>query len=87
LFLQGDWRVAELARALLEMKSACPSWDWQDLSLAGLEGGGSSTLALLLEWTQEARRQGQPLRIHAASAALLDLARLYHLDTLLQLCP
>lgn len=87
LFLQGDWRVAELARALREMKSARPSWDWQDISLAGLEGADSSTLALLLEWTQEARRRGQPLRIHAASAALLDLARLYHLDTLLQLCP
>lgn len=87
LFLQGDWRVAELARALREMESARLSQDWQDISLAGLEGADSSTLALLLEWTQETRRQGQPLRIHAASAALLDLARLYRLDTLLQFCP
>ena len=87
LFLRGDWRVAELARALREMESARPSRDWQDISLAGLEGADSSTLALFLEWTQEARRQGQPLRIHAASAALLDLARLYRLDTLLQFCP
>ena len=87
LFLQGDWRIAELARALREMESARPTPDWQDISLAGLEGADSSTLALLLEWTQEARRRGQPLRIHAASAALLDLARLYHLDPLLQFCP
>ena len=87
LFLQGDWRVAGLAPALRAIQSAHPAQDWQDISLAGLEEADSSILALLLEWTQEAHRQGQSLRIHAASAALQDLARLYRLDTLLQFQP
>ena len=60
--------------------------DWLDELMAELDAADSATLAVLLEWTQQAAGRGVPLRIHGASPKLRELASLYSLQDILPLC-
>ena len=67
---EGAARVAEADRVV-------------DLSAAGPVD--SAALALLLSWTRAARGAGRTLSIVGAPQALLSLAALYDVDTILPL--
>ncbi len=54
-----------------------------DVSLAGVEHADSAALALLLEGVELARRQGCELRYTDLPEALLALARMSNVETLL----
>ena len=86
LFLRGDWRVAQLDKALQFFLWAKDGRDCTEISVAELDAADSATLAVLLEWTQQAAGRGVPLRIHGASPKLRELASLYSLQDILPLC-
>ncbi|MEN8176140.1 MAG: STAS domain-containing protein [Pseudomonadota bacterium] len=53
------------------------------LDLRRVTHGNSAGLALLLEWMQEATKAGSKLSLHHVPVALLEIARLSNLETLL----
>ncbi|MDD3354288.1 STAS domain-containing protein [Zoogloea sp.] len=55
------------------------------LDLSGVTQVDSAALALLLGWTRAARAAGRQIRFQGAPAALVSLASLYDVDTLLPL--
>ncbi len=85
LFLQGDWRVAQLDKALRSFAWAKDGQGCTEISVAELEAADSATLAVLMEWTQQAAKRGIALRILGASSNLQELASLYHLQDILPL--
>lgn len=54
-----------------------------DLDLGGVTRANSAALALLLQWQEDARRDGATLVVRNPPASLLDLARLSNLRDLL----
>ena len=86
LFLQGDWRVAPMDKVLRSFAWAKDGQDCTEVSVVKLEAADSATLAMLMEWVQQARQRGTALRIHGASPKLQELASLYHLQDILPLC-
>ncbi|MHB8367877.1 MAG: STAS domain-containing protein, partial [Acidithiobacillus sp.] len=83
LFLQGDWRVAPMDRVLRSFAWAKDGQDCTEVSVVELEAADSATLAVLMEWVQQARQRGTALRIHGASSKLQELASLYRLQDIL----
>lgn len=83
LHLKGDLRLPALAAATRRLERLWQETRPAGLSLEELDQGDSATLALLLQWTEEAKTTGRALPIKGWPPALLELARLYRLDGLL----
>jgi len=56
------------------------------LDLSGVTRANSGGLALLLEWTDQARRRGRELHITHLPTALVDIARISNCMPLLTCC-
>ena len=57
------------------------------LDLSGVERANSAGLALLLEWVDQSRRNGQELELHNLPDALIDISRMSNLLELLPIHP
>lgn len=55
LFLQGDWRVAPLDKLLRSFAWVKDGQGCTEISVVELEAADSATLAVLMEWVQQAR--------------------------------
>jgi phospholipid transport system transporter-binding protein len=67
------------------MKAHLPGDGEMVLDLEGVTRADSSGLALMLEWTEEARRRGRGIRYRGVPDALLNIARFSNVLDLLPL--
>jgi len=81
LLLSGDWRLDALNAALRAPELRAPVVD--EVHLEAVETADSATLALLLDWREQALRRGRALHLRGLGAGLRELIRLYGLETLL----
>lgn len=85
LRVSGAISFANAARALMQAPQIGRAGAALDLDLATLENADSATLAVLIAWTAQARRQGAALHYLRAPQGLVNLARLCDVDRLLGL--
>jgi phospholipid transport system transporter-binding protein len=85
LRVSGAISFANAARALVQAPKLTHTGATLDLDLATLENADSATLAVLIAWTAQARRQGATLRYLRAPQGLRNLARLCDVEGLLGL--
>ncbi|MDR1424147.1 MAG: STAS domain-containing protein [Azoarcus sp.] len=84
----GETATVKLEGALTMRTAAAifarplPAGDWT-FDCGGLGEIDSSALALLLAWLRRAKARGTKVELRALPEALLALARLYGVDTLL----
>jgi len=82
--LQGALDFERVPRLWPELARQIEAHSDLVVSLAEVERADSAALALLLEGLDLARRKGHRLRYQAIPEALLQLARMSHVDLLLQ---
>ena len=82
LALEGPLTLATVAALAAAGRERVAAAD-RTVDLAAVSQVDSSALALLLSWTRVARDAGRQLSIVGAPAALVSLASLYDVDTIL----
>lgn len=85
LRLNGRIGYANAETLLPEGRKALADGTVTEVDLAGLEGSDSATLAMLLAWAAEAKRDKHRLVMSGAPEGLRALARLANAEGLLQL--
>lgn len=85
LRVSGAISFANAARALMQAPQPARAGAMLDLDLAALENADSATLAVLIAWAAQARRQGATLHYLRAPQGLRNLARLCDVEGLLGL--
>ncbi|MGA9335215.1 MAG: STAS domain-containing protein [Rudaea sp.] len=85
LRLRGAISFANAARAMGQAPQLSRNGRALELDLSALENADSATLAVLIAWSAQARRQGSALRYLRAPQGLRNLARLCDVDELLGL--
>lgn len=85
LRVAGAISFANAARAMGQAPQLVRNSRPLDLDLAALENADSATLAVLIAWSAQARRQGAALRYLRAPQGLRNLARLCDVEGLLGL--
>jgi phospholipid transport system transporter-binding protein len=85
LYLTGELSFATSAQLFAQMKAHLPGDGEMVLDLEGVTRADSSGLALMLEWTEEARRRGRGIRYRGVPDALLNIARFSNVLDLLPL--
>ncbi len=83
--LKGDLVFATVMQALAETGKLFDSGSSWQIDLAGVRAADSAALALMLEWAARARARQGYLRFEHPPEAILDLARVSHIDGLLGL--
>ncbi|WP_291510826.1 STAS domain-containing protein [Acidithiobacillus sp.] len=81
LRLSGDWRLDALNEALRAAELRAPAVD--RVCLDAVDTADSATLALLLDWQDQALRRERPLVLTGLGAGLRELIHLYGLEALL----
>lgn len=84
LSLSGPLTVATVAEVAEAGREQVASGD-RIVDLSGVTQVDSAALALLLSWLRAARAGGRQLSIDQAPAALVSLASLYDVDSILPL--
>ncbi|HET8941401.1 MAG TPA: STAS domain-containing protein [Rudaea sp.] len=85
LRVAGAISFANAARAMGQAPQLVRNSRPLNLDLAALENADSATLAVLIAWSAQARRQGAVLRYLRAPQGLRNLARLCDVESLLGL--
>jgi phospholipid transport system transporter-binding protein len=85
VYLGGELSFATASRLLEQMKGHLPGEGDLILDLTGVTRADSAALALMLEWLDQARRQGRPIRFRGVPQALLNIARFSNVLNLLPL--
>ena len=83
--LCGDVEFASAGRLLEEGRTAFSGQASVEVDLSGMSSADSVGLAVLIEWTRNARSEGRQISFRAAPARLLDIARISGVDDLLPL--
>jgi phospholipid transport system transporter-binding protein len=86
LSLSGPLTIATVAAVVDEGRDQVAEAD-QVVDLSGVTQVDSAALALLLSWVRVAKGAGRQLSIDHAPPALVSLASLYDVDTILPLAP
>lgn len=84
LILEGPLTVASVSKLAQKGSGLVASAD-RTVDLTAVSQVDSAALALLLSWTRAARRAGYKLSIDGAPDALISLASLYDVDSILPL--
>lgn len=81
--VSGELNFATASQALEESSRLFAAHKQLELDLAGVESTDSAGLALLVEWTAQARRGHRKLKFRNLPKQALALARISELDKLL----
>lgn len=85
LRVSGAISFANAGKALGQAPQVLRNGKALDLDLSALENADSATLAVLIAWSAQARRQGSTLRYLRAPPGLRNLAHLCDVEDLLGL--
>jgi phospholipid transport system transporter-binding protein len=86
LSLSGPLTITTVAGMMEEGREHVAGAD-RVVDLSGVTQVDSAALALLLSWVRVAKSAGRQLSIDHAPSALVSLASLYDVDTILPLAP
>jgi phospholipid transport system transporter-binding protein len=81
--LKGSLVFGTVTEALRRSRELFADHQRIEIDLSGVESTDSAGLALLVEWTGWAQREGRSLRLHHLPDQALALARISEIDKLL----